>query len=1419
MKRLSSACFAACLALGLTLSTVTTLALPTASQAQAPVDIPAPLEPFKDWVLRGDTNALCPMRESGSHCEWPGTLQLELDATGGRFTQRVWIDAFESYFHIPGAIGRWPLAVRVNGRQAPVIDLGGPAVRLVRGVSTIEGRFKWSALPERVEVARTTALVELRVLGEPVPFPKRDENGQLWLNGSLEGDTESEQLALSVSRKIEDGVPMLITTRIQLRVAGRAREINLGRVLLPGTIPLSLTSELPARLEEGGELRVQARAGTYRVEATARRLTSQDGSPDKLAYHRPNATWPEGETWVWQAHEALRQVELSGAPAVDASRTEIDGDWHGMPTFLLRDGVSLALTTVRRGEPTPPPNRLALRRELWLDLDGDQFTVRDQLHAAMHKDFRLDLVAGELGHVAVDGEDLLITKNGKHSGVELRKAEQWITAEWRTKAGGSLAAVGWSEDVQSLSTTLHLAPGYSLFAAKGVDSVSQSWLQDWDLYDFFFVLIIAIAALRLIGKRAALLALVTLVLCHQEADAPGAVWLGLLAWVALLRVLPSGAFRNIARLGYALTALTFALVALPFVAQQARFALYPQLDERGGAFDFSRGVKDEEASMPMPVAAPMPASAPAQKPAYGGDGKEAADEAERALIEQANSGNAGGAMADTLAGARGSNTFNYKSGALSKSALMQDPEASVQTGPGVPSWQWRGWHLGWSGPVDKNHSVELYLVTPTMQRVLAVLRVLTLFGLAFLVLAAASISRDKPESLRPRPMTPTASIAGVLIALLASIGCASTARADIPPQDMLEELHRRLVERPACAPNCVSLDQLDVSVANGTLTLTLHVHALDITTIALPGPAASWLPASVALDRVSGAPTARLEDGFLHVRVTPGVHVIEAKGPLPETDTLTLAVTDVPHRGRVQADGYKVDGVREDGQVEGTLQISRLLKNEDDVVLERAALPPFLQLTRRFELGPTWTVHNTLDRVSPTGTPVRVTIPLLPGESVMDAAVEVANGQLQASLGRDGSQLVWTSTLKPSDRITLNAAKNKPFTERWMVACGPIWHCEHEGIAPIQRIEDGVWRPSFWPWPGETLSVRVTRPESAGGQSMTIDSVKLDVTPGVRMQSATLDLSMRTSRGGSPAVELPKGARVQVLQVNGESRPIRLDHDKLTFTLGQGAQNVHIEWQAAIGMSAAQAMPRVVLDRPATNVSLTMRVPEDRWLLWATGPAWGPAVLFWGYFALVLVIAIALGRTRNTSFRTPLRGWEWLLLGIGLTQIEAVAALCVVLWFFAMAYRGRMPEQNRWPHNLLQLFLIGFTLAALSALYAAVHSGLVVQPEMQIAGAGSNGSVLNWYVDRVTHTLPSASILSAPLWVFRLPMLIWSLWLAASIVRWLPWAFGNFKEGGLWKRAPIKAAPAWAQVPPAPTPVTPAEPAAPASNEPPTTRS
>ena len=172
--------------------------------------------------------------------------------------------------------------------------------------------------------------------------------------------------------------------------------------------------------------------------------------------------------------------------------------------------------------------------------------------------------------------------------------------------------------------------------------------------------------------------------------------------------------------------------------------------------------------------------------------------------------------------------------------------------------------------------------------------------------------------------------------------------------------------------------------------------------------------------------------------------------------------------------------------------------------------------------------------------------------------------------------------------------------------------------------------------------------------------------------------------------------------------------------------------------------------------------------------------------ACSLLAAWMLGRLAFS----PLGTAEWMLLGIGLTQVPLPAALLVVGWLFYLSWRGtdsfiRLPA---WGFNLLQVVLIALTAVALGVFVAVVAEGLLGNPEMFIAGNGSTRSALRWYQARCGELLPQPGCLSVSIWWFRLLMLAWALWLAASLLRWLRLAWVRFSTGGCFRGGAKKKA-------------------------------
>ena len=251
------------------------------------------------------------------------------------------------------------------------------------------------------------------------------------------------------------------------------------------------------------------------------------------------------------------------------------------------------------------------------------------------------------------------------------------------------------------------------------------------------------------------------------------------------------------------------------------------------------------------------------------------------------------------------------------------------------------------------------------------------------------------------------------------------------------------------------------------------------------------------------------------------------------------------------------------------------------------------------------------------------------------------------------------------------------------------------------------------------------------------------------------------------------------MTIDGKTQPLRLEAGRLTLPVVPGAQAVALRWRSPGGMGAVYRPEMPDLGSASVNASVELAVPGNRWVYHAAGPLLGPAVLWWGVLAVVVLAALLLARVPGM----PLTTLDWVLLGVGLSQAHIAGALLVVGWLLALRGRRSLPASvGDGAFNLAQLLLAGLSVAALATIVGAVAKGLLGYPDLQIQGNGSRAALLRWYSDHSGATLPAIRVLTAPLWLYRLLMLGWSLWLAFALLRWLRYGWESFSTGGLWRK-------------------------------------
>ena len=1293
--------------------------------------IPDLLKPWENWATWDDKDLNCPrpyMDGKKPLCQWPSRLALTVDKSGGHFSFGTTVFA-ETWVALPGGITTWPLEVKANTQPVPVVEhQGKPSVHLTSGTWAIEGVYQWKEIPQSLALGTEIGLLSLTLEGKLVDSPAWDANGLLWLkrDASTE-ETDKDFISVKLHGLLEDGIPLWLRTQVELIVSGKSREEELGDILPAGWKLSAVESPIPVAIDDAGRMKAQVRSGKWIVTATAFRIDN----PAEFRFAPGTKLAVKEELIAFHSSPDFRMVDLVGPAPIDVSQTSFPAQWHQFPVYRWDTATPFAIKERMRGMGMQKPEGLKIDREWWLDEGGGGFTFRDRINGQMQQIWRLDAAAGQdLGSVrGFDGKGQLITRNPQNGapGVEIRSRYVVLDATGRMKQSREIAATGWRCDAGSVSVKLNLPPGWRLFALFGADSVAGDWLTAWTLLDLFLLLLFTLAVGRLWGALAGVAAFLAFGLAYHEPEAPRYVWLILLMPLALLRHVPTGRGHQIVLAWKWLMLVVLVLILAPFLAGQIQQVLYPQLENQlhGRFTTMQSSIEPPDFS--------------------------------------------GGSVAS-------SNSMKASSGPkapgryIDASNLNYDPKARIQTGPGVPEWKWREVGFSWNGPVTATQQVHPILIPPQVNRAITAVRILLLLLLTAILLGA-----------RRWGLRGFGKVAKVAVLICACCGAFATpAHAELPDQEMLSTLRTRLNEISDAYPTAADIPSVSLALAGRRLSLDAEIHAAIRTAVPLPCRLSGLSPVTVLVDNKPESPIRRA-DGYLWVVLSEGIHRVHLAGLLAEVTEWEWTFQLKPHRVRIDAPGWNFSGVRPDGTPEQQIFFTLQQKSTAaQASYERQDYQSLAVVDRNLELGLIWQVHTTVTRLSTDGKAIALRIPLLPGENVLTSNAILRDGLIEVRMGARQQSFSWDSELPLTPEIKLATKPTDPWVERWHLVASPVWNVAISGLNPVFEPTSADLVPVWHPWPGESAQLTLSRPQAIPGATVTIRKVKHEVELGQRQCTSKLDLTVASSLAEDFKIELPSDVEITSLVHAGKAVPVRQDGGKLVVPLRPGDQAISLAWKTNRLLEVRATAGKVQLPTESANVETVVNVPNDRWVLWAYGPQQGPAVRFWGILICSLLAGWALGRTAHS----PLRAVEWMLLALGLTQVPLPAALIVIGWFYFLAWRGResFPPSRHSAFIFLQVCLLGVTAIALGVLVTVVGEGLLGNPDMFILGNGSSPWSLIWYQARSGALLPEPGCFSVSVWWFRLFMLLWALWLASSLIRWLQWGWAQFSKGGCFRR-------------------------------------
>ena len=1311
------------------------------------VYVPPDLDEWREWVLAEHPDVNCPvddLNERRMSCIWTTDLSVTLATQDRRLRFRLRGQAkANDAIAIPHGTQR-PYAVELNRNPAQVGFLNGvPSVYVDDGPFDITGQIDFEVVPQTIQVPRDVAIVRLEIDGETVAMP-RLEKGELWLQRHTPRHTASNSLRLAVFRKLIDDIPQKLETRIRLTVDGNDRVETLGHPIFEGFSATTIDADIPVQVRHDGEFLVQVSRGEnwLTIHAESDQIINEFSSISR------GTAWPGFETWVVEGNSQHRTVDVEGAVSVDPILVE--SPFGSAPTYRVNIGTTLALTNERRGDPNPLPPSFRIERQMWLGFDGEGVVAADDMQVESTSETRLT-TDYPLGSVKVDGENRLITRllndAGSEAGITLHPSDRRVASVSLISPRSDLAANGWHVDSDSLRIFLHVPPGWKLLWTSGVDRVNESWLSSWwNLWDIFICVLIVVVLYRVGGIPLASIVTIALLLGYQEQFVPALGWLMLGLLLLLDRQIRSPSGKRVLEIVFWLAAVPVAIASVYVAANNFRQAVYPQLADELWRTAPAVNVQHRDAMMPEKQLEELSVS---------GNFEKARAPLRRIQI-----------MGESAAGT--ADTTSPTSSAASQIA--------VQTGPGKPRWYWDQVTLDWVGPVPSDQRIGLtFLPPPVMRIVFVLIGVLHLLLLTVLLLAKTVDRIELPPWMRR--------VSALLLLGIAS----SSANASFPESELLRELETRLTAFPECAPGCASVERASLKMVDAD-ELRVELTLLSGARIALPLPKNTPRTALKAVTQGGQGVPLIYDNEQTYIEVRSGQNQVTLTYDLRELDDLVI---DFPlEAARITTDVccWRVSkGVDAKHQ---RVVLNRKHEDEDETPLSESnyAFSVPVVVSRDLRLGFEPSVATTVRVHGDRTEAIVVEVPLLNGETIVESSRFVAVQDSVAIISFEPNERSesWFSSIRLEDELTLRAPESVGRTEQWFVRGSDFWHFNAEGVIPSQSDRDGT---VYFPRKGESLRLTLSQPTPLEGETVTIQSVGLTANVGARAAQHVATFQIDASVAGNFTVDLPQGSTVERVTIDGEELPLGTG-TSVVLPVTHGEHQYGVNWRLNEQLGWFYRTPSLTLGENASNVTQTVQMAKNRWVLFLGGPAIGSAVLFWGVVIVTVLVALAL----SLLPKFPLSRLDAVLVAVGATLANIWALLFVALWTLSIWWRARTPldSMSTIGFRVVQIVLGVLAFIGLMALIYTVVSALLTPPEMYISSSSMfsnfsstipfNAHVLQWFADVSQGELPTAWVFSLPFWVYQLTMLAWSLWLVLALIKWVKSTFAAMSVPTYWRK-------------------------------------
>ena len=541
-------------------------------------DLPVMLAPWVNWIKAKNLEDLCLLNNANEkQCVFVPLVEIgendnffNFKISGSSYLKEFWIK-------IPSGQSQkvWPENILVNNQKGQVLEKDGfSLVKVAKGDFNIVFNINKQDLRSNpsLQLAQNFLIIKNKTSTSWLA----ENNQLLWIAKKVQEKEEATSSVkneeIKVYRKLSDGIPLKLETRIQVVYSGKEKEIFLGKVLPEEFKLLQIQSDLSINQREDG-FYIKVISGEHWLTFMAYSFNNTKSIATKdLVKGKIN------EFWSVKNDVNVRQTEIKLAQAVDPKQAFVPQEWQNLPTYNVKE--ALGIETVRRGINLQDNLSYKSNRMSWYGFNNDTMLHVDNMtfknEGKSFMSFDGSITPKEF---SLNQQPQMIVENDKKQGIVLKQGQYPASFYAQTSTEFNTKFIADSKQDLAL-WNLTIAPRHRLLHVTGVDRAIDSWTDKWNLYTIFAIFLITLGFYKLFGIPLALLSFSCIFLFQSNAFLSWTIWPMLLLLMALLKVLPvKNKFTRLVRYTTAILVIGVSFIFIIFTVQEARYIMNGSLEK------------------------------------------------------------------------------------------------------------------------------------------------------------------------------------------------------------------------------------------------------------------------------------------------------------------------------------------------------------------------------------------------------------------------------------------------------------------------------------------------------------------------------------------------------------------------------------------------------------------------------------------------------------------------------------------------------------------------------------------------------------------------------------------------------------------------------------------------------------------------